>query len=65
MPSDTLPLALDEGTDAAPRVILGPRAVVLRGFAVVQGADLVAAIGAVAGVSPSGTWWCPAAGKCR
>jgi alkylated DNA repair protein (DNA oxidative demethylase) len=52
MPSDTLPFALDEAAGAAPRVVLGPRAVVLRGFAVARGSELVAAIGAVAAVSP-------------
>ena len=52
MPRDTLPLALDEALDAAPRTVLGRRAVVLRSFAVAQGSELVAAIGAVATVSP-------------
>jgi DNA oxidative demethylase len=52
MPSDTLPLTFDEASDAAPHAVLGPRAVVLRGFAGAQGSELVAAIGAVAAVSP-------------
>jgi alkylated DNA repair protein (DNA oxidative demethylase) len=52
MPSDTLPLLLDAIEDAAPRVVLGPRAVVLRGFAVARGFELVAALGAIAAVSP-------------
>jgi alkylated DNA repair protein (DNA oxidative demethylase) len=52
MPSETLRLALDEAPGAAPRVVLGPRAVVLRGFAVARARELVAAIGAVAAVSP-------------
>src|SRR3984893_14297147 len=52
MPSDTLPLLLDAIEDAAPRVVLGPRAVVLRGVAVARGFELVAALGAIAAVSP-------------
>jgi DNA oxidative demethylase len=52
MPPDTLPLALDETLDAAPRVVLGPRAIVLRGFALGRAPELVAAIGAIAVVSP-------------
>jgi alkylated DNA repair protein (DNA oxidative demethylase) len=52
MPSDTLPFALDEALDAAPRVVLGPRAVFLRGFALERGPELVSTIGAVAAVSP-------------
>src|SRR5215471_8137112 len=52
MPSDTLPLALDEALDTAPRVVLGPRAVVLRGFALERGPELVEAVAAVAAVSP-------------
>jgi alkylated DNA repair protein (DNA oxidative demethylase) len=62
MPSDTLPLALDEAMSVAPRVVLGPRAVVLRSFALARGFELVAAIGAVIAVSPfrhmvvSGGW---------
>src|ERR1700731_253543 len=52
MPPDTLPLALDETLDAAPRVVLGPRAIVLRGFALGRAPALVAAIGGIAVVWP-------------
>src|ERR1700730_7908448 len=52
MPSDTLPLFLDTAEDAPPSVVLGPRAVVLRGFALKRASELVAAIGAIAAVSP-------------
>ena len=52
MPSDTLPLFLDTAEDAPPSVVLGPRALVLRGFALKRASELVAAIGAIAAVSP-------------
>jgi DNA oxidative demethylase len=52
MPSDSLSLALDEAQDSVPRVALGARAVLLRGFACERAPDLVAAIGAIAAVSP-------------
>jgi DNA oxidative demethylase len=52
MPSDALPLALDTAEDAAPRLVLGPRALRLRGFALGRAPELVAAIGAIAAVSP-------------
>lgn len=51
MPSDILSLALDE-TQGGARVALGPHAVLLRGLARERAAELVAAIGAVAAVSP-------------
>jgi DNA oxidative demethylase len=52
MPSDALPLAPDEPRDGAPRVTLGPRAVLLRGFARERALELVAAVVSVAAVSP-------------
>jgi len=52
MPSDTRPLLLGAIEDAAPNVVLGPRAIVLRGFALGRAPKLVAAIGTVAAVSP-------------
>lgn len=52
MPSETLPFARDAGTGAASRIDLGPRAVLLRGLALGRAPDLVAAIAAVAAVSP-------------
>jgi hypothetical protein len=54
MPSEALPLALDAVEGAAPRIVLGPRALLLRGFAVGRAPELVAAIGAIAAVSPFG-----------
>jgi len=47
-----LSLALDEPQGSDLRVVLGPRAVVLRGFARDRASELVAAIGAIAPVSP-------------
>jgi len=52
MPSESLPLAFDEAQDAGPRVALGPRALLLRGLARGRAPELVAAIGAIAEVSP-------------
>src|SRR3954469_2913951 len=52
MASDALPLAPDEPRDGAPRVTLGPRAVLLRGFARERALELVAAVVSVAAVSP-------------
>jgi DNA oxidative demethylase len=52
MPTDALPLALDEAQGGASRVALGARAVLLRGFARERAPDLVAAIGTIAAVSP-------------
>ena len=52
MPNETLPLLLDAIEDAATSVVLGPRAIVLRGFALGRAPELVAAIGAIAAVSP-------------
>jgi alkylated DNA repair protein (DNA oxidative demethylase) len=49
MPSETLPLALDEAQNS---VALGPRATVLRGFARERAPALIAAIAAIAAVSP-------------
>jgi alkylated DNA repair protein (DNA oxidative demethylase) len=45
-------LALDEAQDGGSRVVLGARAVLLRGFARERAPALIAAIGAIAGVSP-------------
>jgi alkylated DNA repair protein (DNA oxidative demethylase) len=52
MPSESLPLAPDEAQDAIPRTVLGPRAVLLRGFAAKHAPELVAAISAIAAISP-------------
>ena len=52
MPPEPLPLALDDAEGEARRVVLGARAVLLRGFARGQAPALVAAIGAIAAVSP-------------
>jgi alkylated DNA repair protein (DNA oxidative demethylase) len=52
MPNETPPLALDAVEGAAARIVLGPRALLLRGFAVARAPELVAAIDAIAAVSP-------------
>ena len=52
MPSETLPLALDEVQDSVACVALGPRATLLRGFARERAPALIAAIGTIAAVSP-------------
>ena len=52
MPSDDLPLVLDACQDDASRIVLGARAVLLRGFARERAPGLVAAIGGVAVASP-------------
>jgi DNA oxidative demethylase len=52
MPSDTFSLALDETQRSALYIALGPRAVILRGFAASREAALVAAIDALAAISP-------------
>jgi DNA oxidative demethylase len=52
MPFEPLPLALDEPRASDVREVLGPRAIVLRGFAGGRAPGLVAAIGAIAAVSP-------------
>ena len=52
MPSDALPLALDEAQDTDHRVALGSRAVLLRGLARSRAPELLAAIGAIDAVSP-------------
>jgi alkylated DNA repair protein (DNA oxidative demethylase) len=52
MPCDGLPFAFDTAPHGAPRVVLGPRAALLRGFALGRASDLVANIGAIAAVSP-------------
>jgi alkylated DNA repair protein (DNA oxidative demethylase) len=51
-PHESLPLALDEVQSSAPRVALGAQAVVLRGFARELSRELIAAIDAIAAVSP-------------
>src|ERR1700681_3237623 len=51
-PRDSLPLALDEARSRADRVALGARAVLLRGFARERSPELIAAIDAIAAVSP-------------
>jgi alkylated DNA repair protein (DNA oxidative demethylase) len=52
MPSDALPFAANNARDEASRIALGSRAVLLRGFARERAPELVAAIGAIAAVSP-------------
>jgi alkylated DNA repair protein (DNA oxidative demethylase) len=52
MPSESLSLGLDEARGAGPRVALGPRAFLLRGLAREQAPKLLAAIDAIAKVSP-------------
>lgn len=52
MPSESLPLTLDEVQGGVPRVALGSRAALLRGLARGWAPELVAAIGATAAVSP-------------
>src|SRR3954469_405949 len=52
MPSDALPLALDQVQDSDHRVALGSRAVLLRGLARSRAPELLAAIGAIDAVSP-------------
>src|SRR5262249_49609061 len=52
MPSQSLPLALEEAQGAVPRVALGPRAFLLRGLARERAPELVAAIAAIGAVSP-------------
>src|ERR1700726_1111898 len=51
MPSNALSLALDE-TQGGARVALGSHAILLRGLARERAPELVAAIGAIAAVSP-------------
>jgi DNA oxidative demethylase len=52
MPSDPDLLALDEPQDGARRVALGPRAILLGGFARERAPELLAAIDAIAVISP-------------
>src|SRR3954468_10201581 len=52
MPSDALPLALDQVQDSDHRVALGSRAVLLRGLARSRAPELLAAIAAIDAVSP-------------
>jgi alkylated DNA repair protein (DNA oxidative demethylase) len=49
---EVLPLALDDDQGNASRIALGPRAVLLRGFARERAPELLATIGAIAAVSP-------------
>jgi len=51
-PRDSQPLALDEARSGAARVALGARAVLLHGFARVRSPELIAAIDAIAAISP-------------
>src|SRR3984957_7876201 len=51
-PHESLPLALDGVRSGAARVALGAQAVVLRGFARERAPDLIAAIDAIAVISP-------------
>ena len=51
-PHKSLPLALDEIQSGAARVALGAQAIVLRGFARERAPDLIAAIDAIAAISP-------------
>lgn len=52
MTQPDLPLAISETPNAAPRIVLGPRAVVLRGFATERAPELIEAIRGIAAVSP-------------
>ncbi len=52
MPSDFLPLALDEPQGGSPRASLGPRAVLLRVLARGRAPELIAAIDTITAVSP-------------
>ena len=52
MPPEPPSLALHEVQDGASRVVLGARAILLRGFARTRAPELIAAIGAIAAVSP-------------
>jgi alkylated DNA repair protein (DNA oxidative demethylase) len=52
MPSESLPLALDETQYGASRIALGPCAVLLRGFALERAPALIAAIDSIAAVAP-------------
>src|ERR1700704_6176294 len=52
MPPETLSLALNEAQDSVACVALGPRASLLRGFARERAPALIAAISAIAAVSP-------------
>lgn len=52
MPSEPLAFALDEDQGSAGRVALGPRALLLRGFARERAPEFLAAIGTVAAASP-------------
>jgi DNA oxidative demethylase len=52
MPSDTMPLAFDEPQSSAARVTLGSRALLLRGLARHRAPALIAAIDAIAAISP-------------
>ena len=51
-PRESLPLALDEARNGAARVALGARAVLLNGFARERSPGLIAAIDAIAAISP-------------
>ena len=51
-PRDSLPLSLDEVRSGAARVALGARAVLLHGFARERSPELIAAIDAIAAISP-------------
>src|ERR1700736_6130681 len=52
MPTESLPLTLDEARGGVPCVALGSRAALLRGLARERATELVAVIGAIAAVSP-------------
>jgi DNA oxidative demethylase len=52
MPPESLPLAFNEAQSGLPRVTLGTRAVLMRGFACGRAPGLIAAIGAIAAISP-------------
>jgi alkylated DNA repair protein (DNA oxidative demethylase) len=51
-PRDSLPLALDGAQSGAARVVLGARAVLLRGFARDRARELIDAIETIAAISP-------------
>jgi alkylated DNA repair protein (DNA oxidative demethylase) len=52
MPAQSLPFAFADAADSDPRVDLGSRAVLLRGFARERAPGLVATVGVIADVSP-------------
>jgi alkylated DNA repair protein (DNA oxidative demethylase) len=64
-PRESLPRVFDEVLSSAARVALGAQAVVLRGFVRERAPELIAAIHAIAAVSPFRHMVDPADGRCR